>query len=134
MRRFLSVGVVLASIVIMVSANTISTNVHLAPWAGPDGGVPAFDKMDLASIKEALETGMERSLKELDAVAKNPAPPTFENTIAAMERSGRDLSRVQVYWDIWGGNLPTQPFRDIQAEMAPKLAEYRSKITQNAAL
>ncbi|MGH9868057.1 MAG: M3 family metallopeptidase [Candidatus Polarisedimenticolia bacterium] len=118
----------------MVSANTISTNVLLAPWAGPDGGVPAFDKMDLASIKEALETGMERSLKDLDAIAKNPAPPTFENTIAAMERSGRDLSRVQVYWDIWSGNLSTQPFREIQAEMAPKLAEYRSKITQNAAL
>jgi peptidyl-dipeptidase Dcp len=118
----------------VMSRESAPANALLAPWSGPDGGVPAFDRMDLALVEEALETGMARSLAELDAIAKNPEPPTFANTIEAMERAGRDLSRVLVYWDIWSGNLSTQPFRDIQAKMAPRLAEYRSKITGNAAL
>jgi peptidyl-dipeptidase Dcp len=111
-----------------------SNNPLLAPWTGPYGGVPAFDKMDLAAIKPALEAGMAKSLEELDAIASNPAPPTFENTIAAMERSGRDLDRVSAYWGIWGDNLSTPEFRVIEEEMAPRLAAYRTKITQNAAL
>ena len=109
-------------------------NVLLAPWTGPYGGVPAFDRMDLGALKPALEAGMATSLAELDKIAASPQPPTFENTIAAMERSGHDLDRVMVYFDLWGENLSTPEYRKIQEEMAPKLADYRSKITQNAAL
>ena len=108
--------------------------VLLAEWTGPYGGVPAFDKMDLDDLKPALETGMERSLADIDAIANSTEPPTFENTIVAMEGSGRDLDRVFTFWGLWSGNLSTPEFREIQGEMAPKLAEYRSKITQNAAL
>ena len=109
-------------------------NVLLAEWTGPYGGVPAFDKMDLDDLKPALETGMERSLAEIHALANSTEPPGFENTILAMERSGRDLDRVFTFWGLWSGNLSTPEFRDIQGEMAPKLSEYRSKITQNSAL
>src|SRR5688572_26680827 len=109
-------------------------NVLLARWTGPYGGVPAFDKMNLASAKPALEAGMAKHLEELDAIAKNAAPPTFENTLVAMERAGRDLDRVMVYWDLWGENLSTPAFREIQEAMAPRLADHRSKIRQNAAL
>ena len=108
--------------------------VLLAEWTGPYGGVPAFDKMALDDLKPALETGMERSLADIDAIANSTEPPTFENTIVAMEGSGRDLDRVFTFWGLWSGNLSTPEFREIQGEMAPKLAEYRSKITQNAAL
>ncbi len=109
-------------------------NVLLAEWTGPYGGVPAFDKMDLDDLKPALETGMERSLADIDAIANSTEPPAFENTIVAMERSGRDLDRVFTFWGLWSGNLSTPGFREIQGEMAPRLAEYRSKITQNSAL
>jgi peptidyl-dipeptidase Dcp len=51
-----------------------------------------------------------------------------------MERSGRDLDRVFAYWGIWSSNRSTPEFREIQREMAPKISEYRSKITQNEAL
>src|SRR4030095_11980058 len=61
----------------------------------------------------------------------NPQPPTFENTIVAMERAGRPLNRVFTYWSIWGGNLSSPEFRAIQTEMAPKLAAFNSRITQN---
>ena len=115
-------------------AEGAADNVLLAEWTGPYNGVPAFDKMDLAYLKPALEAGMEMSLAEIDAIANNAEPPTFENTILAMERSGRDLDRVFTYWGIWSGNRSTPEFREIQQEMAPKLSEFRSKITQNEKL
>ena len=112
----------------------MDSNALLAEWTGPYGGVPAFDKMDLDDLKPALETGMERSLADIHAIANTTEPPTFENTILAMERSGSDLDRVFAFWGLWSGNLSTPEFREIQGEMAPRLAEYRSKITQNSAL
>ncbi len=112
----------------------MDTNVLLAEWTGPFGGVPAFDKMDLNDLKPALEGGMERGLADIDAIANSTEPPTFENTIVAMERCGRDLDRVFAFWGLWAANLSTPAFREIQGEMAPRLAEYRSTITQNSAL
>ena len=109
-------------------------NVLLADWTGPYGGVPAFDHMDLEALKPALETGMDLHLREIDAIATASAPPTFENTIVAMERAGRPIDRALTYWGIWGGNRSTPEFRKIQQEMAPQLAEYSAKITQNEKL
>ncbi len=109
-------------------------NVLLAEWSGPHGGVPAFDRMDLAALKPALEEGMAMQLEEIDAIAGNAEPPTFENTIEAMERAGQPLGRVFTYYSIWSGNLSTPEFREIQREMSPILSEFRTKITQNEAL
>ena len=109
-------------------------NVLLAEWTGPYEGVPAFDKMNLADLKPALEEGMAMNLAEIDRIAANPEPASFENTIEAMENTGRDLGRVFTYWGIWIGNLSTPEFREVRREMAPKLAEFNSKVTQNAAL
>ncbi|MCH8082467.1 MAG: M3 family metallopeptidase [Proteobacteria bacterium] len=111
-----------------------ASNALLAEWQGPYSGVPAFDKMDLSDIKPALEAGMAKNLAEIDLIANNPEPPTFENTIVAMERSGRDLGRVFPYYGLWSANLSSPEFREIQREMAPKLSEFSSKITQNEAL
>jgi len=113
---------------------TVADNPLLAPWTGPYGGVPAFDRVRVADMKPALTTAMAKNLEELDAIAKNPAPPTFENTIAAMENAGRMFERVLVYWSLWGGNLSTPDLRKVQEEMAPRLAEFRSKVSQNTAL
>ncbi len=118
----------------MNSTSAPAGNVLLAEWTGPYGGVPAFDKMDLQALKPALEEGMARNLAEVEAIANSPEPPTFKNTIVALEKTGRDLGRVFTYWGLWGGNLSTPEFRRIQAEMAPKLSEFNSKITQNKAL
>ncbi|MGB5302115.1 MAG: M3 family metallopeptidase, partial [Gemmatimonadota bacterium] len=115
-------------------ATDLSDNVLLAEWTGPYGGVPAFDKMDLAAVKPALERGMELELAEIDAIANNEDPPTFENTIAALEGVGKDLDRVGTYRGIWSSNMSSPEFREIQMEMAPRLAAHRTKITQNAAL
>ncbi|MEJ8755959.1 M3 family metallopeptidase [Pontibacter sp. H259] len=110
------------------------TNPLLKEWTGPYGGVPAFDKMSLADLKPAMERGMELQLAEIDAIANNPAPATFENTIEAMERAGEELSRAFTYYGIWGSNVSTPEFRKVQAEMAPKISEFSSKINQNEKL
>ena len=49
--------------------------------------------------------GFAQKIEEIDAIANNPEPPTFENTIVALEDAGRDLDRAQVYYRIWSGNV-----------------------------
>ncbi len=117
-----------------MSSTRKETNPLLAQWSDPYGGVPAFDRMDLDDLKPALESSMATTLDEVDAIAQNPDPPTFENTIAALERSGRQIDRVGRYWGVWNANLSTPEFREIQQEMVPKLAQFSSAITQNQAL
>jgi len=97
----------------------VTDNALLAEWTGPYGGVPAFDKMDLADVKPALEKGMELELAEIDAIANNPEPPTFENTIVALEGVGEVLDRVSTYRGIWSSNMSSPEYREIQMEVAP---------------
>ena len=113
---------------------TTSKNSLLQEWKGPYGGVPAFNKMDVNDIQEAVEVGMELNLAEIDAIANSTETPTFENTIAAMERSGAELDRVFTYYGIMSSNMSSPEFREIQAILAPKLSEFSSKINQNKAL
>ncbi|WP_250461026.1 M3 family metallopeptidase [Microbulbifer litoralis] len=112
----------------------VAGNPLLAEWTGPYGGVPAFDKMKVEDLKPALEKAMEDNLAEVDAIAASAAEPTFENTIAALERSGSELDRVSAYYGIWSSNMSSPEFRKVQQEMAPKLADFESTIIQNDAL
>ncbi len=109
-------------------------NALLAAWAGPYGGVPAFDQMQLKDLEKAMTLAMNENLAEIDAIADNQEPPTFENTIVAQERSGARLNRVFSFWGIWSSNLSTPEFREIQGRMAPILSEFSSQITQNERL
>ncbi|MGB0981273.1 MAG: M3 family metallopeptidase [Winogradskyella sp.] len=112
----------------------MTQNILLQPWTGDYNGVPAFDKMKVTDIKDAVEKGMELKLAEIDAIANNTAAPTFKNTIVAMESAGKDLTRVFTYYGIMSSNTSSQEFRDVRAELAPKLSEFNSKITQNEKL
>lgn len=109
-------------------------NPLLAKWTGPYGGVPAFDKMDLADLKPAIEQGMAIQLAEIEAIANNPAPATFANTIEPLEKAGEELNRAFTYYSIWSSNKSSPEFRAIQAELAPKISEFNSKISQNEKL
>ncbi len=106
----------------------------LAAWGGPHGGAPAFDKVRVSHFKPALEAAMAENLAEINTIATNPAAPTFENTIAAMERSGQTLTRVSAIYDIWSGTLNDPAFAAVEREMAPKLAAFSDQISQNPAL
>lgn len=109
----------------------MTENILMKEWTGPYGGVPAFDQMKVEDIKEAMTKSIDIKLSEIDEIANSPEPATFENTIEAMERSGKELERVFTYYGIFSGNLSSPEFREIQGEIVPLLSEYRSKITQN---
>lgn len=112
----------------------MSSNVLLQEWTGPYGGVPAFDKMKVEDIKDAILSGMEMKMAEIDAIANNSEPATFENTMVALERSGAALDRAFSYYGIFSANNSSPEFREIQSELAPKISEHSSAIIQNEKL
>src|SRR5215207_8184167 len=101
---------------------------------GSYGGVPPFDRVQIALFKPALEAAMAEQLKEVERIASDPAPPDFENTIAALERSGRTLDRVGTLYGVWGATMSSPEYQVVQREMAPRLASFNDQITQNEAL
>ena len=109
-------------------------NPLLEPWKGPYGGVPAFDKIKVAHFKPALEKAMELKQAEIDAIANNPAAPTFNNTILALEKAGGTFARVKTLYDIWSSSLNSPEFEKVEAEMEPKIAAFNDRISMNQAL
>ena len=109
-------------------------NVFLTEWKGEYNGVPAFDKMELSQLKPAIQKAMENHLEEIDRIANLESEPTFENTIIAMEKAGKDLDRVFTYYGIYSSNISSEEFREIQQELAPEISNYRSQISQNEKL
>ena len=118
----------------LITNAVAADNPLLRPWAGPFGGVPPFDQASPALLAPALEEGMALHLQELQAIADNPAPPTFENTIAAMERSGRALDRAATVYYIYGSTLSDDAVQQVERDIEPKLAAFRDRITQNEKL
>jgi peptidyl-dipeptidase Dcp len=135
-RTFLaaSTATAAASMLPQASAAQGAANPLLAAWTGPFGGVPAFDKVKVADFKPALEQAMAAELSEIDAIATNPAAPTFANTIEALEKTGEPLNRAQTCYGIWTGTLSTPEIRTLDKEMSPKLAAHNDAILQNAKL
>ena len=137
MRHAPLLAMTIASITAAVASTTAAaapSNPLLAPWAGPYGGVPPFDKASPALLAPALEAGMTEHLAELQRIADDPAPPTFENTIAAMQRAGRTLGRVGTVYGIYGATLSDDAVQAVERDMEPKLAAFRDRITQNGKL
>ncbi len=117
-----------------MSSSTEPANRLLAPWTGPWGGVPPFGRFKVSDLKPALEAAMAENLAELDRIAANPAPPTFDNTIAAMERTGHALDRVAPIYSIYTSTMNDAEVQAIESEMEPKLAAFSDRIIQNSRL
>jgi len=111
-----------------------TANPLTSPWGGPYGGVPPFDNVRVEDLAAALEAGMADQLTAIEQIAANPAPPTFENTIAALERSGRPLQRVETILGVYASAMSTSAVQEVERAMAPKLAACHDQIVQNAAL
>ncbi len=112
----------------------LATHPLSAEWTGPYGGVPPFDRVQVADFEPVLTAAMDAQLAEIDAIAADPAPATFENTIAAMERSGQALERASTVYGIWSSSMNSPEFQQVEQVMAPRFAEFGDKINQNAAL
>ncbi len=95
---------------------------------------PPFDKIKDGDYEPAFDAGMAQQLKEIQAIADNPEPPTFENTFAAMEKSGRLLNRVEAAFnDVSQANLD-DALQKVRDAMGPKLAAHQDAIFLNPKL
>ncbi|MEZ7500461.1 M3 family metallopeptidase [Flavobacterium sp. Arc3] len=127
-------ALMIGSTMLSVNAQGNPDNPLLKKWTGPYGGVPAFNEYNISQIKPAFDVAIKERLKEIEAIANNSKAPTFENTIAQMERAGKDFKRVMTVYGIYSSNLNSTEFEPIVTEMAPILASLSNKIYQNKKL
>ncbi len=105
----------------------MSDNPFFTAWTTPFG-LPPFDRIRPEHFPPALDRGMDEEAAEIAAIARNAAPPSFENTIAAMERSGRTLGRVsRVFYNLVSSHT-SDALEAIARDYAPKLARHRMTI------
>ena len=109
-------------------------NPVLAAWAGPHGGAPALDRIRPEHFPPALDEAMTRYRAEIEAIANDPAPATFDNTLEAMERAGRDYRQATSLMGIFTSTMNDAAMKAVQRDAAPKLAAFRDQIIQNHAL
>ena len=107
---------------------------YLAPWQGPHGGVPPWDKLKVDAFPRAFELGIALTLAEIDAIAENPEAPTFDNTFVPLENSGRHQTRADILFSVMSSNLSTPEVQAVDKEWSPKMAAARDKVTFNEKL
>lgn len=103
-------------------------------WTGPYEGLPPFDKADPKLFSPALGTAIMSRQAEIDAITASPAAPTFENTIAALERAGQKLDRVNSIFSVMTSNVSNDAWEALDKEWSPKFAGADDKINFNDAL
>ncbi len=96
--------------------------------------MPPFDRIADAHYAPAFAEGMRQEIAEVRVIADNPAAAGFENTVVALERSGRLLKRVSaVFFNLTGANT-SDPMEALERDLAPKLAAHRDAIKLDAKL
>ncbi len=113
--------------------STTGTNTFFATWATPDG-VPPFGQIGPEQFRPAYARALAEHEAEIAVIADNPEPPTFDNTIAAMEKSGRALDRVGNVFHLLAGAHTNDALLEIEREISPQLARHWNAINTNAAL
>jgi peptidyl-dipeptidase Dcp len=108
-------------------------NPFFAHWATPDG-VPPFDRIAPEHFRPAYARAFTEHLAEVAAIAADPAAPSFENTIAALERSGRALNRLDNVFHVLVGAHSNDELLAIEREISPQRARHWNDIRTNAAL
>ncbi|WP_407692232.1 M3 family metallopeptidase [Pseudonocardia xinjiangensis] len=111
----------------------MSANPFLAPSPLPFE-FPDFDAIREEHFAPAFTAGMEEQRAEVDAITGDPAPPTFANTVVALERSGAVLQRVSAVFFVLVSSCSTPGIRAIEAEFAPRLAAHSDAIMLDPAL
>jgi peptidyl-dipeptidase Dcp len=110
-----------------------SLNPLLAPWATPFE-MPPFDQVQPEHFLPAFNRAFARHIEEIEAIAGVRARPTFENTIAALERSGRMLERVSGVFYNLAGTDTNEVIQAIERKIAPRFAKHHTRIYQDAKL
>jgi peptidyl-dipeptidase Dcp len=115
------------------SETDLNGNVFFEAWTTPDG-VPPFDRITPEQIRHAYARALAEHEEEIAAIVANPAPPTFDNTIGALEQSGRALDHVDNVFHVLVGAHSNDALLEIEREFSPQLARHYNAIAANAAL
>ena len=106
----------------------------LAPWAGPFGGLPPMDRVTPAALEEAVHAAIAQKRAAVRAIADHPAPPDFENTVAALEDSGRALARVVCLYSVHRHTASLGEMPAVAERLAPLLSALDDEIAHDDAL
>ena len=108
-------------------------NPLLEDWTAPFA-MPPFGEIETEQFAPAFEAAMREGRANLDAIAADPEPPTFANTIEAMERAERGLDRVaSVFFNLAGAHT-SDAIEALQRDLSPKLAAHHAETMMNAEL
>jgi peptidyl-dipeptidase Dcp len=108
-------------------------NPFFADWTTPDG-VPPFDCVAPEHFLPAFARAFADHDAEIAAIAADPSPPNFANTIAALELSGRALERVGNAFYLLAGAHTNDALLELERELSPQMARHWNRINTNAAL
>jgi peptidyl-dipeptidase Dcp len=137
---FVCIAGFLRSVTYCAAVETPEQTMHLPadnPFAEPSPlpfHAPAFDKIRIEHYLSTFTFGMKQQLAEMQAIAKETEAPTFENTIAAMERSGAVLTRVDNVFSNLTSADKNKPLQNIETELAPLRAAHWDNILMNRQL
>lgn len=113
---------------------TLATgNPLLQPWDGLHG-LPPFSRTRTEHFAPAFEAALAEHLADIERIAGSAEAPGFENTIAALDRSGRLLDRVGSLFHNLTASETSPPLQAVERDMAPRLAAHSNKVYSNAAL
>ncbi len=116
------------------AANSKGKNVMLQSWKGPHGGVPPWHLVRPSEFVKAFDQAIDEATREINLIANNSEPATFENTLVALESAGRSLDRLRSLFGVHSSNLNIGPMPDVERTVVPKLAKFGDSITQNEKL
>ena len=106
----------------------------LAPWTGPYGGVPPWDKIKSELFPAAFAKGIALRAAEIEVITTSPEAPTFANTFAALDDVGRHLDRAETLFGVMTNNLNTKDVQAVDREWSPKLTAASDAIVFNTKL
>ncbi len=108
-------------------------NPLLAPWTTPFG-LPPFDLIRPEHFTPAFEHAMAAHLAEIAVIGANPEPPSFANTVEALERSGRLLDRVGAVFHNLVSSLGGAALEAIDRDMSPRMAQHGMQVSLDPAI
>ncbi|MCA6330902.1 MAG: M3 family peptidase, partial [Phenylobacterium sp.] len=103
----------------------------LAPWPGPYGGLPPFDQATPERIERAMHLAIDRRREDVTAIVDNPNAATFENTVLALEKSGRAFRRVGTLRAVFASTRMGEGMVEADKRLAPLITAIEDEIAQN---
>ncbi|GLR12036.1 peptidase M3 [Chitinimonas prasina] len=113
--------------------DTLAINPLLQDWQTPYG-LPPFDQVNAGHFIPAFDLAMPAHLAELDAIASQAAPASFDNTVVAFDAAGRLLTRIELLFDNLSSSETSPALQEVELIMAPRIAAHKNAIYMHAAL